>query len=94
MVDQTLPLSGYVGVYSNDLFGNINLTTSDNTLFCQYGADSRTYGLKHWNYDVFEEQTNNHFFNFTDIYSGTTHQVDVKLTNTPENVTFNRTETP
>jgi len=94
IVDQTLPLTGYVGVYDNDLFGNINITTSDNSLFCQYGTDSRTYELKHWNYDVFEEQNNNHFFNFTDIYSGTSHKVDVKLTNTPDNVTFNRTETP
>ena len=94
IVDQTLPLSGYTGVYFNDLFGNINITSSDNTLICQYGTDSRTYTLKHWNYDVFEEQNNNHFFNFTDIHSGTSHQVDVKLTNTPENVTFNRTSSP
>ena len=94
IVDQTLPLTGYVGVYSNDLFGNINITTSDNTLFCQYGTDSRTYDLKHWNYDVFEEPVNNHFFYFNTTSGVTSNQVDVKLTNTPENVTFNRTSTP
>ena len=92
MVNQTLPLNGYVGVYSHNLFSNINITTSNSTLICYYGNDSRPFDLKHWNGDVFEEPTNNHFFNFTDIYNGTTHQVNVKLTNTPENVTLNRTK--
>jgi len=91
IVNQTLPLSGYVGVYSNNLFSNINITTSNNTLICYYGNNSQPFDLKHWNGDVFEEPTNNHFFNFTGIYNGTAHQVDVTLTNTPENTTFNRT---
>jgi len=85
------PLSTYVGVYSNKIFSNIKITTDNNTLICYYGNDSRPYDLKCWNNNTFEEPTNNHFFNFTDISNGTAHQLTVKLTNTPENVTFNRT---
>lgn len=91
LINQTLPLNGYVGVYSNNLFSDINITSSNGTLICYYGNNSRPFDLKHWNGDVFEEPTNNHFFKFTDIYNGTAHQVVIQLTNTPENVTFNRT---
>ncbi len=66
------PFSTYIGVYSHEFYGNINITTNNNTLTCYYGNNSQPYDLLHWNGDVFEDTTNelnNHNFclNFTNI---------------------------
>lgn len=90
LLNQALPLSGYVGVYRNDLYGDVNITSSNDTLICYYGTNNRLYELKHWNNNTFEDQKSNYYFNFTDIHNGTSHQVTVKLQ--LENATFNRTK--
>ncbi|AXV40898.1 MAG: hypothetical protein CIT02_11510 [Methanobacterium sp. BAmetb5] len=87
------PLSAYVGEYSSNIFGLVNLTMDSNTLICYYGNNSQPFDLKHWSNTTFEDPTNNHYFNFTDFHDGSAHQVNVTFTFPPENGTFNRTDT-
>lgn len=91
-IDNPQPLSAYVGEYSNSIFGLINITTNSGTLSCNYGNNSQSFDLKHWSNTTFEDQTNNHFFNFTDFQSDGAQQVEVThFSFPPENGTFNRT---
>ena len=90
IINQKLPISGYVGIYSNYLFGDVNITSSNDSLICYYGNNSRPYDLTHLNGDMFMETTNNKLFNFTEIHDDKADQVNVKFSN-PENVAFNRT---
>lgn len=91
-IDNPQPLSAYVGEYSNSVFGLINITTNSGTLSCNYGNNSQSFDLKHWSNTTFEDQTNNHFFNFTDFQSDGAQQVEVThFSFPPENGTFNRT---
>lgn len=92
-----LPLGNYTGVYHNNFYGNVKITTSNNTLTCYYGNNSYPYKLKHWSGNVFEEVTNNFAFNFTDISKGKANKLTVSFidysTTPPANTTtFNRTK--
>jgi len=91
IVGPTLPLSGYVGVYSNKFYGDINITLSNGTLICYYGIDSHPFKLEHWNNNTFEEIVFNNYFDFFDIDNRIAHQLTVRLSDSPENATFNRT---
>lgn len=86
----SLPFGNYTGVYYNDFFGNLNITTDNVKLICYYGNNSQPNDLKHWNGDVFEDQTNNYAFNFTDIRNGTAHQLILQC-DPPSPSIFNRT---
>ncbi len=91
-IDNPQPLSAYVGEYSHSVFGLINITTNTGTLICNYGNNSQSFDLKHWSNTTFEDQTNNHFFNFTDFQADGAKQVEVtSFSFPPENGTFNRT---
>ncbi|MDY9922400.1 serine hydrolase [Methanobacterium sp.] len=91
-VDNPQPLSAYVGEYSHSVFGLINITTNTGTLICNYGNNSQSFDLKHWSNTTYEDQTNNHFFNFTDFQADGAQQVEVtSFSFPPENGTFNRT---
>lgn len=72
-------LSTYTGVYSNELFGNITITTNNNALICYYGNDTQPFNLIHWNGDVFEEKNYNQAFNFTDIYNDSAHYLTTNI---------------
>lgn len=85
-----LPFGNYTGVYYNDFFGNLNITTNNVNLICYYGNNSQPYDLKHWNGNVFEDQTNNYAFNFTDIHNGTAQQLTLQC-DPPSPSVFNRT---
>lgn len=89
-IKATLMLKDYVGIYNNKLYGNIRITTYHNKLICHYGANKQAFALKPWNGNVFEDNKNSHTFNFTHVRGGKAQQVDVKLTFTPENITFTR----
>lgn len=91
-----MPLSGYVGVYSNNIYGNLTITSSNGALICNYGANNQSFNLEHFNGDVFTESYNDFTFNFTDISNNKADNLKVSLndyTNAPANSTtiFNRT---
>jgi len=93
----TLPLNGYVGVYNNMVYGNITITSSNDTLICRYGTNNQAFNLEHFNGDVFNEPYNDFTFNFTNISIGEANNLKVTLpdyTTAPANstTTFNRTE--
>ncbi len=97
LVGPTLPLTGYIGVYSNMVYGNINITSSNDKLVCNYGTSNQAFKLEHWNGDVFNEPYNGFTFNFTDISNNKANNLTVSLqdytTNPPNSTTtFNRTE--
>jgi CubicO group peptidase (beta-lactamase class C family) len=48
-----LPVSAYVGDYSNDYVGNARVTESGGSLFLQLGPAGRKFPLAHFNRDVF-----------------------------------------
>ena len=48
-----LPVSAYVGDYSNDYVGNAKVTESGGSLFLQLGPAGRQFPLAHFNRDVF-----------------------------------------
>ena len=87
------PLSAYVGEYSHNVFGLINVTLDSETLICHYGNNNQSFDLKHWSNTTFEDPTNNHFFNFTDFDGGSAAQVNVTFNFPPENGEFNNTQT-
>jgi len=96
LVGPTLNLTGYVGVYSNMVYGNITITSSNDTLICNYGTNNQAFNLEHFNGDVFNEPYNDFTFNFTDISNDKTNKLTVSLpdyTTYPSNSTtvFNRT---
>ncbi|MGZ7210229.1 MAG: DUF3471 domain-containing protein, partial [Methanobacterium sp.] len=70
-----LPLSTYIGVYSNSLWGNINITDNNDNLVCYYGNNSEPFNLTHWNGNTFVENNFYMRFNFTNISNGTAHQL-------------------
>jgi CubicO group peptidase (beta-lactamase class C family) len=96
LMGPTLNLTGYVGVYSNMVYGNITITSSNDTLICNYGTNNQAFNLEHFNGDVFNEPYNDFTFNFTDISNDKTNKLTVSLpdyTTYPSNSTtvFNRT---
>jgi len=48
-----LPVSAYVGDYSNDYVGNAKVTESGGSLFLQLGPAGRKFPMAHFNRDVF-----------------------------------------
>ena len=86
-----LPLRNYTGIYFSDFYGNVNITSNNNNLVCYYGNNSLPYDLKHWNGNVFTEDTNNYAFNFTDFHDGTANELTIKLSDPPTPAVFNRT---
>lgn len=84
-------LNTYAGVYFNAFYGNINITTDNNTLTCYYGKNSHPFILTHWNGDVFEELTNNYVLNFTDISNGNACKLTLNSSDPPTPAVFNRT---
>lgn len=97
IVAPTLPLKGYIGVYSNMVYGNITILSSNNTLICYYGTNDQAFSLVHFNGDLFNEPYNDFTFNFTSISNNKTNSLKVSLhdyTTAPSNstTTFNRTE--
>jgi CubicO group peptidase (beta-lactamase class C family) len=75
IVGPELPLKGYTGVYSNNLYGNINIKAKNNVLFCYYGDNKRAYEMKHWNNNTYSEPTSDSFIIFDDIHNGKAHQL-------------------
>lgn len=49
----TLPLNAYTGKYSNPLFGDFEITVSNNQLVARLNQKASA-GLSHWNYDSFQ----------------------------------------
>jgi len=93
-----LPLATYLGVYSNDFYGNINITAFNNTLICYYGSNNQPSELTHWNENVFYDQSCGGVpFNFTDIQNSQSYQLQVtglknyNTTPTASYSVFNRT---
>lgn len=52
-----LPVSSYVGNYSNDLFGPINITAQDSGLVITAGPNRTQVFLSHWDRDTFKAST-------------------------------------
>ncbi|NYB26961.1 MAG: serine hydrolase [Methanobacteriaceae archaeon] len=92
IIKPTLPLNGYTGTYSNKFYGNIKITTSNGALICYYGVDKHPFKLTHWNNNTYEEIVFNNYFEFSNIKKGKANQLTVKLSDSPENATFNRTK--
>ena len=89
---KSLPLNYYTGIYYNNFYGKINIITANNKLACYYGNNKLQFNLTHWNGDVFVEPTNNHAFNFTDIFNKRFKEVTLDLSDPPTPATFNRTK--
>ena len=90
LVCPTLNLTGYVGAYSNMVYGNITITSSNDTLICHYGTNKQAFNLEHFNGDVFNEPYNDFTFNFTDISNGKANNLTVSL---PDYTTYPATST-
>jgi hypothetical protein len=56
----SLPLDGYTGKYTSDIYGEAQIAIKDGTLFIKYPNDN-ILKLEHWNYDIFKG-TFNHFW--------------------------------
>ncbi len=52
-VAPALPSSAYVGTYTNDYVGTIEISEQDGGLTLQLGPANTTFPLKHWNRDMF-----------------------------------------
>jgi CubicO group peptidase (beta-lactamase class C family) len=52
-VSPALPSIAYVGTYTNDYAGNIEISEKDGALMLQLGPGKKTFPLKHWARDVF-----------------------------------------
>lgn len=51
----TLPLSGYVGKYDDDLYGDVNITEENGKLVMRFGPSPNFVAdLEHWHYDTFQ----------------------------------------
>lgn len=51
----TLPLSGYVGKYADDLYGDVNVTEENGRLVMRFGPSPNFVAdLEHWHYDTFQ----------------------------------------
>lgn len=91
-------LNKYAGVFFNEFYGKINVTTDSNILICYYGNNSQAHTLNHWNGDVFEDPTiPGSLFNFTDNsgnnYQNLTVNVFTDYTKSPNApAVFNRTD--
>jgi CubicO group peptidase (beta-lactamase class C family) len=94
---EALGLGNYTGVYSNDFYGNLTITTDNNVLKCFYGYNSQPNDLKHWNGNVFIDPIYDMPFNFTDIHDDSAHQLELtgppNYNSTPagDSSKFNRT---
>ncbi|MGZ7119857.1 MAG: serine hydrolase domain-containing protein, partial [Methanobacterium sp.] len=60
-----LPLNTYTGIYYNYFYGNVNITSGNNSLTCYYGNNTKPYDLKHWNGNIFTDPNHNQYLNFT-----------------------------
>lgn len=87
-----LPLSAYVGVYSNSFFGDIKIIQDNESLLCYYGNNTHSSELTHWNDSQFYDSYNYCFINFNDISNGTAHQLSSP--NLEDNTDSNQTKTP
>ncbi|MFL6417123.1 MAG: serine hydrolase [Bryobacteraceae bacterium] len=47
------PLSAYVGTYSNEYYGRIEVTEQGGSLWMRFPDDGRLYSLTHWDADTF-----------------------------------------
>ena len=47
------PPSAYIGTYTNDYFGDIEVSEKDGALVLQLGPDKHAFPLRHWDRDVF-----------------------------------------
>jgi CubicO group peptidase (beta-lactamase class C family) len=72
-----LGLGNYTGIYTNDFYGNITITTENNILKCFYGHNTQPNDLNHWNGDVFIDPIYDMPFNFTDIHDNSAHQLEI-----------------
>jgi hypothetical protein len=50
----SLPLSGYTGIYANDLYGEIEILQNDGTLVAELGPHAVRENLEHWDFDIFQ----------------------------------------
>ncbi len=71
------PLTAYIGVYSNGLFGNINVTQNNSNLVCYYGNSSQPYTLEYTS-GSFNDFINARNFEFEDNSSGSYQQLHVE----------------
>jgi hypothetical protein len=56
----TLPLEGYVGTYTSDLFGEIEISLGDGQLIHSFGGSGKyDADLEHWEHDTFLANYNN-----------------------------------
>lgn len=91
-------LSTYLGIYANNFYGNINVTSSGGKLVLYLGDSNDPTNLEHWSGDVFKivssyPESYNTAVNFTSIDgSGKAQQVKLDYYDLPgQNGTFNRT---
>ncbi len=97
LLGPTLNFNGYAGVYSNMIYGNVTITSSNDALICNYGTNEQAFNLEHFNGDVFNEPYNDFTFNFTDISIDKANKLTVSLpdySTYPSNskTVFNRTQ--
>jgi CubicO group peptidase (beta-lactamase class C family) len=88
----TLPLSSFVGVYSNEFYGNINVTLSNNNLYGYFGVNPRPFELVHWNNNTFKDPVLGNYLTFNDSEGNVTQLTLKQLSEgVDETSIFNRT---
>ncbi|HEY0196682.1 MAG TPA: DUF3471 domain-containing protein, partial [Methanobacterium sp.] len=87
--NSTLSLNQLVGVYSNEFYGNINVTYTNNTLFGYFGINPRPFELVHWDNDTYKEPVLGNYLSFNNSTGNVT--LTLKLSEGDENAIFNRT---
>ncbi len=74
------PLSTFTGVYLNSFYGNINVTTYNDTLFCYYGTNKKGFELIQVNDSEFVDPYNFEVhLNFTDIYDDKFQKLNITI---------------
>ncbi|TMS41190.1 MAG: serine hydrolase [Methanobacterium sp.] len=85
----TLSLNQLIGVYSNQFYGNINVTVSNSTLFGYFGVNPRPFELVHWDNDTYKDPVLGNYLSFDNDTGNVT--LTLKLSEGDEKATFNRT---
>lgn len=85
----TLSLDQLTGIYSNEFYGNINVKTTNNTLFGYFGVNPRPFELIHWDNDTYKDPVLGNYLSFDNSTGNVI--LTLKLSEGDEKAVFNRT---
>lgn len=90
--ESSLPLDKYTGIYSNPLFGKVEVSIHQDTLHLTMGTNQTEFSLEHWTHDSFEllwpalEEDDKMFVTFTIDIEGQANQFTISSLDENNNV--------